>query len=125
MRNSRSRAKKMNTKHNWVVTLAVGALLTATAGLVPVSTAQAQRAEAAHDQDAAKKEAKHTISKGESKFLPKANDLMKEKKWQDALGVLKQAEGVSGKTPWDEHLINEMYGFIYVRTNNLPEAAKA
>ncbi len=118
----------MNTKHNWMVALAVGALLTVSAGLGPVSTAQAQdRASEAHDKDAAKngKETKHTISKGEGKYLPKANDLMKEKKWNDALALLKQAEGVSGKTPWDEHLINEMYGFIYVRTNNLPEAAKA
>ena len=117
----------MHTKHDWMVALAVGALLAA-GGLAAVSTAQAQdRASEAHDKDAAKngKEAKHTISKGEGKYLPKANDLMKEKKYQDALALLKQADGVSGKTPWDEHIINEMYGFIYVRTNNLAEAAKA
>lgn len=117
----------MNMRHNWKVTLAVGALLTAGAGLAPMNTAQAQgdRATAAHNNEAKEKGDKHTISKGEGKYLPKANDLMKEKKYQDALALLKQADGVSGKTPWDQHIINEMYGFIYVRTNNLAEAAKA
>jgi tetratricopeptide (TPR) repeat protein len=109
-----------------MVALGVGALLTASAGLAPLETAQAQsdRATAAHS-DSKEKGDKHTISKGEGKFLPKANDLMKEKKYPEALALLKQADGVSGKTPWDQHIINEMYGFIYVRTNNLPEAAKA
>lgn len=117
----------MNMRHNWKVALAVGALLTAGAGLAPMHTAQAQgdRATAAHANESKEKGDKHTISKGEGKYLPKANDLMKEKKYQDALALLKQADGVSGKTPWDQHIINEMYGFIYVRTNNLAEAAKA
>lgn len=106
-----------------MVALAVGALLTVSAGLAPVSTAQAQIA--AHSDKESKDKDKHTISKGEGKYLPKANDLMKEKKYQDALALLKQADGVSGKTPWDQHIINEMYGFIYVRTGNLAEAAKA
>jgi tetratricopeptide (TPR) repeat protein len=109
------------------VTLAVGALLTASAGFALVNTAQAQsdRATSAHNGEGKDKSDKHTISKGEGKYLPKANDLMKEKKYPDALALLKQADGVAGKTPWDEHIINEMYGFIYVRTGNLAEAAKA
>jgi len=106
-----------------MVALAVGTLVTAGVGLVTLSTAQAQIA--AHSDKESKDKEKHTISKGEGKYLPKANDLMKEKKYQDALALLKQADGVSGKTPWDQHIINEMYGFIYVRTNNLAEAAKA
>src|SRR6185437_15106190 len=110
-RNSpKSRAKNMNTRHNWMVALAVGALLTTGAALAPVNTASAQgdRASSAHNADSKDKgDAKHTISKGEGKYLPKANDLMKEKKYQDALALLKQADGVSGKTPWDQHIINE------------------
>ena len=106
-----------------MVALAVGTLVTAGVGLVTLSTAQAQIA--AHSDKESKDKEKHTISKGEGKYLPKANDLMKEKKYSDALALLKQADGVSGKTPWDQHIINEMYGFIYVRTGNLAEAAKA
>ena len=117
----------MNNRHNWIVALAVGVLLTATGEFAAVGTAHAQRApdESNAAKSAQGKEAKHTISKGESKLIPAANDLMKAKKYPEALAKLKEAEGVSGKTPWDEHLINEMYGFIYVRTGDLADAAKA
>ena len=119
----------MNTKHNWMVALAVGALLTAALELAPLATAQAQEGRAGHnDSDKGKdkdKEAKHTVSKGEAKPLKAAQDAMTAKKYPEALQHLKEAEGVSGKTPWDEHLINEMYGYVYAHTNDLANAEKA
>src|SRR5690242_3415422 len=117
----------MNTKHNWMVALAVGALLTAAVELAPLATAQAQEGRAAHKEDdkGKDKDAKHTVSKGEAKPLKAAQDAMQAKKYPEALQHLKEAEGVSGKTPWDEHLINEMYGYVYAHTNDLANAEKA
>jgi tetratricopeptide (TPR) repeat protein len=110
-----------------MVALAVGALLSGAAALAPVDSAQAQRATGSNDSGAAPsgKEPKHTVSKGEAKPLKAAQDALNAKKYPEAIAKLKEAEGVSGKTPWDEHLINEMYGFAYVRTGNYAEAAKA
>jgi len=117
----------MNTKHNGMVALAVGALLTTAVGLAPLATAQAQESRATgHGEDKDKgKEPKHTVSKGEAKPLKAAQDAMTAKKYPEALTHLKEAEGVSGKTPWDEHLINEMYGYVYAHTGDLPNAEKA
>jgi hypothetical protein len=116
----------MKTKHNWMVALAVGALLTAAVELAPWAAAQAQEGRAAHkEEDKGGKDAKHTVSKGEAKPLKAAQDAMQAKKYSEALQHLKEAEGVSGKTPWDEHLINEMYGYVYAHTNDLPNAEKA
>jgi predicted Zn-dependent protease len=49
---------------------------------------------------------------------------MNAKDYPGALAKLKEVEGISGKTPYDEYLMNEMYGFTYVRTNDYPSAAK-
>jgi tetratricopeptide (TPR) repeat protein len=72
-----------------------------------------------------KKADKPMVSKSLAKPLKAAQDAMQAKKYPDALAKLKEAEAMSGKSPYDEHLINEMMGFTYVRLQNYPEAAKA
>jgi len=68
---------------------------------------------------------KPKVSKNAAKPLKAAQEAMEAKKYPEALAKLKEAEAVSGLTPYDQHLLNEMYGFTYVRMGQYPEAAKA
>ena len=60
-----------------------------------------------------------------AKPLKAAHDDLDAKKYPEAIGKLKEAEGTAGKTPYDQHMINEMLAFAYIRTNDYPDAAKA
>jgi hypothetical protein len=59
-----------------------------------------------------------------AKPLKEANDALKAKNYPDAITKLKAAEGVAGKTPADQYIIDEMLSFAYTTTQNYPEAAK-
>ena len=59
-----------------------------------------------------------------AKPLKEANDALKAKNYSDAITKLKAAEGVAGKTPGDQYIIDEMLSFAYIKTQNYPEAAK-
>jgi tetratricopeptide (TPR) repeat protein len=106
----------MRTKIMKVTALSVrvlvgGAALIAAASLVPASPAGAQT--------------KQTNSAKLGKPLKEAHDDLNAKKYADAIAKLREAEGTAGKTPYDQHLINDMLGFAYARTGNYAEAAKA
>ena len=60
-----------------------------------------------------------------AKPLKEAHDDLNAKKYPEAISKLKEAEGTAGKTPYDQHLINDMLAYAYIRTNDLPDAAKA
>jgi len=60
-----------------------------------------------------------------AKPLKEAHDDLNGKKYTEAIAKLKEADGTAGKTPYDQHLINDMLAFAYIRTNNYPDAAKA
>jgi tetratricopeptide (TPR) repeat protein len=68
---------------------------------------------------------KPKVSKSVAKPLKAAQDAMNAKKFDEALAKLKEVEAISGRAPYDTHLMNEMYGFVYVRTQQYAEAAKA
>jgi tetratricopeptide (TPR) repeat protein len=68
---------------------------------------------------------KQTNSAKLAKPLKEAQDDIKAKKYSDAIAKLKAAEGIEGKTAYDQHLINDFLGFCYYKTNDLPNAAKA
>lgn len=68
---------------------------------------------------------KQTNSAKLAKPLKEAHDDLNAKKYADAIAKLREAEGMAGKTPYDQHLINDMLGFAYARTGNYAEAAKA
>jgi tetratricopeptide (TPR) repeat protein len=70
-------------------------------------------------------EGKQTNSAKLAKPLKEAHDDLNAKKYADAIAKLREAEGTAGKTPYDQHLINDMLGFAYARTQNYTEAAKA
>lgn len=68
---------------------------------------------------------KPKVSKAAAKPLKAAQDAMQAKKYPEALAKLKDVQAVAGKNAYDEHLMNEMFGFVYVRTNQYAEAAKS
>jgi tetratricopeptide (TPR) repeat protein len=92
--------------------LVAGAAIIAAASLVPATPAFAA-------------EGKQTNSAKLAKPLKEAHDDLNAKKYADAIAKLREAEGMAGKTPYDQHLINDMLGFAYARTQNYAEAAKA
>ncbi len=92
--------------------LLAGAGIIAAAGLVAATPALAA-------------EGKQTNSAKLGKPLKEAHDDLNAKKYADAIAKLREAEGIAGKTPYDQHLINDMLGFAYARIQNYAEAAKA
>ncbi|HYL00053.1 MAG TPA: tetratricopeptide repeat protein [Steroidobacteraceae bacterium] len=60
-----------------------------------------------------------------AKPLKEAHDDLNAKKYPEAIAKLKEADGIAGKTPYDQHLINDMLAFAYIRTNNYADAARA
>lgn len=60
-----------------------------------------------------------------AKPLHEAQEAIKAKKYAEALGKIKEASAVDKKTPYDEHVINDMMAFVLIKTNDLPGAAKA
>jgi hypothetical protein len=72
-----------------------------------------------------KKAPEAKVSKNASKPLKAAKDAADAKKYPEALEELKKVEAMSDRTPYDTHVMNELYGFVYVRTQQYAEAAKA
>jgi RNPP family C-terminal domain len=73
---------------------------------------------------AADEKNKQKVSKELAKDLKAAQDALQAKKFPEALAKLKDAEGNPKKTPYDQHIINELAGVAYAKTNNYPEASK-
>src|ERR1700730_5870121 len=92
--------------------LVAGAAIIAAAGLLAATPAFSA-------------EGKQTNSAKLGKPLKEAHDDLNAKKYADAITKLHEAEGIAGKTPYDQHLINDMLGFAYARIQNHAEAAKA
>src|ERR1700761_8914411 len=68
---------------------------------------------------------KNTVSKDLAKPLKEASDALNAKKFPDAIAKAKEADGNSKKSPYDQHIINEILGVAYARTQNFAEASKA
>jgi tetratricopeptide (TPR) repeat protein len=64
-------------------------------------------------------------SKALAKPLQAAQESFKARKYQQTIEQLRAAEGLAGKTAYDQHLINEMLGYACVRTGDYACAAKA
>src|SRR5581483_8571633 len=101
----------MRSTAKFLAALALSAVVLGSSGLSTVACA-------------ADKEQKQSVSKAVAKPLKAAQDAMNAKDYQGALAKLKEVEGIANKTPYDEYLMNEMYGFTYVRLNDYPNAAK-
>lgn len=93
-------------------TLLVVAAVVAIAGLAPGTPAYAQAP------------AKQQNSPKLAAPLKAAQEDVKAKNYSAAIAKLKEAEGIAGKTPYDQYLINDMLSFSYIKTQNYAEAAK-
>jgi tetratricopeptide (TPR) repeat protein len=109
------RNHSMNANSKRACALILGVVIAGAAGFLPGKPAFAQD----------KKEGKQTVSKDLAKPLKAAQEALAAKKFPDALAKLKDAEGNPKKTPYDQHIINELTGFAYAKTNNYAEASKA
>lgn len=73
---------------------------------------------------AEKKDSGPKVSKELAKTLKEAQDLLQAKKYSESLAKLKEADGNPKKTPYDQHIIYELEGNAYAKTNNYAEASK-
>jgi len=80
---------------------------------------------AGHPAFAAEEKKKNTVSKELAKPLKEASDALNQKKFSEAINKAKEADGNPKKSPYDQHIINEILGVAYAKTNNFPEASKA
>lgn len=101
----------MGVRAKWIAALVLGIAIGAGGGITAWS--------------ADKPAEKQGVSKAAAKPLKAAQEAMNAKKYDEALAKLKEAQGISGKTPYDDFVTNRMLGFVYVRTNQYPEAARA
>jgi len=104
----------MNANNKSVGALVIGAALVGVAALI-----SGQPAFAADDKN------KQKVSKELAPTLKAAQDALQAKKFPEAIAKLKDAEGNPKKTPYDQHIINELAGVAYAKTSNYPEASKA
>lgn len=73
---------------------------------------------------AADKKAEKPISPKVGKPLKEALDLAGAKKWKDAMDKAKEAQAVSGKTPYEEFKVNEIIAYIALNLGDYATAAK-
>src|SRR5689334_4985073 len=74
---------------------------------------------------AADKAPKQTVSRAAAKPLKAAQDALVAKNFTEAVAKLKEVEAMPNKTPYDTHVMNEMFGSAYGGQKNYAEAAKA
>ena len=65
------------------------------------------------------------VSAALSKPLSEVQELLKANKFPEALEKLKAVDAMSGKTPYDQHLINQFTAFACSKTNDVPCLGKA
>jgi tetratricopeptide (TPR) repeat protein len=92
---------------SWLLALLLSAALGVT-GLVPVAQA-----------------ADHTVSTKEMGLkLTDAQKAYQQHRYAEVIAKLKEAEGLAKKSPWDEHLINQLAGPAYQGAKDNAEAEK-
>ena len=90
--------------------LFAGALIAGCAGVLLAGTALAEEGK--------------NVSAKMAKPLKAAQDDLTAKRYSDAILKLKESQASPGKSPYDQHVINEMLKVAYVRTGNYADAAK-
>jgi len=109
---SQSRAGILSSKF---ATFALGVVIAGAAGFMA-----SKPATAADDKDK-----KNVVSKELAKPLKGAQDDLNNKKYSDAVAKLQEAESNPKKTPYDEHVINQLAGVAYARMSDYANAEKA
>jgi tetratricopeptide (TPR) repeat protein len=118
MRNKTMNANFDSKASRLVATLTVGIAVVGAISVLP-AVLPATVAVAADKKD------ENKVSKDLAKPLKAAQDALNAKKYQEAISKLKEAEGNAKKTPYDEHVINELAAVAYARTGDYANAGKA
>jgi tetratricopeptide (TPR) repeat protein len=71
-----------------------------------------------------KDDPKHTVTRELAQPLTQARADVEKRKYTEAIAKLKGADANPKKTPWDQHIINELFLYAYASTNNYVDAAK-
>lgn len=69
-------------------------------------------------------EAQQKVSAKVGVPLKAAQDAIQKKKWDAALGKIKEADGTPGKTAYDQYKINEMLWYVYLQQGRNADAAR-
>jgi len=69
--------------------------------------------------------AKNTVSAKVGKPLKEAQDLVKAGDLKGALAKVKEAQAISGKTPYETKTVNEFLAFVAIKQNDFSTAARA
>jgi tetratricopeptide (TPR) repeat protein len=102
---------RRNGRGRWLAPVVAGALLAFSSHAVLVSPAVAQD--------------KPKVSKAVAKPLKAAQEAMQAKRYPEALAKLREVQAIGGKSAYDQYLVDELLGYIAVRTKDLGEAARA
>ena len=70
-------------------------------------------------------QSKNTVSKEFAKPLTAAREAIKRGEYREAIDQLDKARALPKATPWETHVINDLGAYAYVKTGNLPQAARA
>jgi len=96
--------------------LLLGAGIAAGISLMPLAAAFAA--------DTAKADDKPKLSAEAGKPLKAAQDALEKQDWAGAATHLKEAQDLPKKTEYDEFTTNQLYLFLYLHTNDYPNAEK-
>ena len=69
-------------------------------------------------------EAQQKVSQKVGVPLKDAQDAIARKRWEQALGKIREAEAAPGKTAFDQYKINEMLWYVYLQQGRNADAAK-
>ena len=93
---------------------------------IALGVAMAVRRESRRDHPGSgRRRRAHTVSREVGKPLKAAQEDLKKGDYKGALQKLQEADALPKKSPYEQHLIHEMEGYAYVRTQQYPQAAKA
>ena len=100
----------MNNKASWVLSaaMALTGVVGVTAAVLAPSVAVAQQ----------KVSAKVGVP------LKAAQEAVQKKNWNGALAKIKEAQGVTPRTPYDDYMINELLWYVYLQQGRNADAAK-
>ena len=68
--------------------------------------------------------AEQKVSAAVGKSLKTAQEAIQKRKWDQALSAIKAAEGVAGKTAYDQYKINELLWYVYLQQGRNADAAR-
>lgn len=103
----------MKSRVHWLACVAGGILAIAVLSMAVSTPAWSQTANG------------QKVSKAVATPLKAAQDALKARRYSEASAKLREVDAISGKSPYEQYLVDEMKGYIAGATKDFPEAARA